>query len=100
MFMPSEFMLVEPVSVPEQSSVANLYPITSLVDAFAVRLPSGTAADPEVLWRFVMSQQPSWIGWLTTVRDVIVTCVGLKTARRLASLSDGADADRIAFFRV
>ena len=98
--MPSEFTLVEPVALPEQSSVAGLYDSTSLVDAFAVRLPLGTAADPDVLWRFVMSQQPFWIGWLTNFRDAIVACFGLKTARRLASLSDEADDDRIAFFRV
>jgi len=99
-FMPSEFTLVEPVALPEQSSVTRLYDSTSLADAYAVRLPLGAAADPEVLWRFVMSQQPFWIGWLTNFRDAIVACFGLKTAKRLATLSGEADGDRIAFFRV
>ncbi len=98
--MPSQFALVEPVALPEQSSVVGLYESTSLADAFAVRLPLGTAADPDVLWRFVMSQQPFWIGWLTNVRDAVVACFGLKTAKRLATLSDEASADRIAFFKV
>jgi hypothetical protein len=98
--MPCEFTLVEPVALPEQSSVTGLYDSMSLADAYAVRLPLGTVADPEVLWRFVMSQQPFWIGWLTNFRDGIVACIGLKTAKRLATLSDEADGDRIAFFRV
>ena len=95
--MPSEFALVEPVAVPEQSSVTSLYGSTTLTDAFAVRLPLGTATDPDVLWRFVMSQQPFWIGWLTNFRDAIVARLGLKSAKRLATLSDEADGDRIAF---
>lgn len=98
--MPSELTLVEAVSLPRQSSVSRLYASTSLADAFAVRLPSGTSTDPDVLWRFVMSQQPSWIGWLTSLRDAIVACFGLKTARRLSTLSDESGVDRIAFFRM
>ncbi|MBW8758276.1 MAG: DUF2867 domain-containing protein [Burkholderiales bacterium] len=98
--MPSELTLVEPVAIPRQSCVTRLYASTSLADAFAVRLPLGTSCDPEVLWRFVMSQQPLWIGWLTSFRDAIVACFGLKTARRLSTLSDEAEGDRIAFFRV
>jgi hypothetical protein len=98
--MPSEFTLIEPVALPEQSSVTSLYDSTSLADAFAVRLPLGTAADPDVLWRFVMSQQPFWIGWLTNFRDAIVACFGLKTAQSLTTFSDEADGDRIAFFKV
>lgn len=98
--MPSEFTLVKPVALPAQSSVASVYDSTNLADAFAVRLPSGTSGDPGVLWQFVMAQQPSWIGWLTNVRDTIVGCLGLKTAKHLATLSDEANGDRIAFFKV
>jgi hypothetical protein len=98
--MPGEFTRVEPVALPAQSSVATLYESTNLADAFAVRLPSGTSDDPAVLWRFVMSQQPSWIGWLTSLRDAIAACLGLKTAKQLVALSDEAKSDRIAFFKV
>lgn len=98
--MPSELTLVEPVALPAQSAVAGLYESTSLADAFAIRLPSGTAAEPDVLWRFVMSHQPAWIRWLTNIRDAVVACFGLKTARRLAALGDQVDGDRIAFFKV
>lgn len=98
--MPSDFTLVEPVALPARSAVAAAYESTNLADAFAVRLPPGTSADPDVLWRFVMSQQPSWIRWLTNLRDAIVACFGLKTARQLSALSDETKGDRIAFFKV
>jgi hypothetical protein len=95
-----EFTMVESVAIPEQSSIACLFDSTNLTDAFAVRLPLGTVADPDVLWRFVMAEQPIWIAWLTNVRDVIAACFGLKTAKRLAARPNEADCDRIAFFRV
>ncbi len=98
--MPSELMPVKLVVLPVQSAVATLYKSTNLADAFAIQLPLGTSSDPEVLWRFVMSQQPFWIGWLTSVRDAIVACFGLKTAKHLTTLSDEASGDRIAFFKV
>ena len=98
--MPSEFTLVEPVALPAQSPVSTAYESTNLADAYAVRLPFGTSDDPAVLWRFVMSQQPSWIGWLTSVRDAVAGCLGLKTAKQLAALSDEGQGDRIAFFKV
>lgn len=47
-----------------------------------------------------MSQQPHWIGWLTNVRDAIVGCFGLKSAERLATVSEKASDDRIALFKV
>jgi len=98
--MPDEFTLVKPVALPAQCSVATLYATTNLADAYAIRLPSGTSGDPDELWRFVMSRQPSWIGWLTDLRDAIVSCFGLKTARELSTLAAEARGDRIAFFKV
>jgi hypothetical protein len=98
--MPSELTLVKPVALPAQSAVATAYESMSLADAFAIQLPFGTSSDPEVLWRFLISQQPSWIGWLTNVRDAIVACFGLKTAKHLATLSSEGKADRIGIFKV
>jgi hypothetical protein len=92
--------LVKPVALPTQSAVATVYESTNLADAFAIQLPFGTCADPEVLWRFLISQQPSWIGWITNVRDAIVACFGLKTAKHLATLANEAKADRIGIFKV
>jgi Protein of unknown function (DUF2867) len=98
--MPSELTPVMPVALPTQSAVATIYQSTNLADAFAVQLPFGTSSDPDVLWRFLIAHQPSWIGWLTNVRDAIVACFGLKTAKHLATLSGEADADRIGIFKV
>jgi len=98
--MPNELTLVKPVPLPAQSAVATVYESTNLADAFAIQLPFGTSSDPAVLWRFLISQQPSWIGWLTNVRDSIVACFGLKTARHLADLSNETKVDRIGIFKV
>ena len=96
--MPSEFTLVKPVALPAQSAVATVYESMNLADAFAIQLPFGTSSDPDVLWRFLILQQPTWIGWLTNVRDPIVACFGLKTAKHLATFE--ANADRIGIFKV
>ncbi|MDH6165371.1 hypothetical protein M2282_000499 [Variovorax boronicumulans] len=98
--MPSELTPVKPVALPTQSAVATIYESMNLADAFAVQLPFGTSSDPDVLWRFLIAQQPSWIGWLTNIRDAIVASFGLKTAKHLATLSSEADADRIGIFKV
>ena len=98
--MPNELTLVRPVDLPTQSAVATVYESTNLADAFAIQLPSGTSSDPDVLWRFVISQQPPWIGWLTNVRDAIVAGFGLKTAKHLATLSREAKCDRLGIFKV
>lgn len=98
--MPSEFTLVKPVALPAQSGIATVYKSVNFADAFAVQLPSGTASDPDVLWRFVMLHQPSWIRWLTGLRDAIVACFGLKTARQLSTPTAEESGDRIAFFKV
>jgi hypothetical protein len=98
--MPSQLTLIKPVALPAQSAVANLYDSTNLADAFAIQLPLGTSSEPDVLWRFLIAQQPSWIGWLTNLRDAIVTSFGLKTAKHLATLSSEASTDRIGIFKV
>jgi hypothetical protein len=98
--MPSELPPVTPVALPARSAVAKVYASTNLADAFAIRLPVGASPDPDVLCRFLVTHQPSWIGWLTRLRDVIVAGFGLKTARHLATLSGEANADRIGIFKV
>ncbi|WP_458129667.1 DUF2867 domain-containing protein [Pseudomonas sp. Z2-11] len=90
-----EFELIKSVPVPSRSGITHLYNPMNLADAFAVRLPAGTSSDPDLLARFILLHQPSWIGWLLTVRDTIVACFGLKTARHLASL-----ANRVGVFKV
>lgn len=79
---------VTSVPVPVVSAISRLYPSVNLADAFAVRLPAGASANPDLLARFILAHQPAWIGWLTELRDTIVARLGLKTARHLATLSD------------
>jgi hypothetical protein len=80
--MPSELVLVKPVALPAQSAVATVYESTNLADAFAIQLLFGTSSNPEVLWRFLILQQPSWIGWLTNV------CTYLSAAQLRTHLRD------------
>lgn len=98
--MPIEATVAVPVPLPAKSSVLHLYQSVHLADAFAIRLPLEASRDPEVLARFIMAHQPSWIERLTAVRDMIVACFGLKTTKDLAVLAGNGKAERIGFFRV
>src|SRR5437868_15068589 len=98
--MPTEFTLVPPVELPSQSGIGHVYKSMNLADAFSVRLPASASRDPDLLARFIFSHQPSWIGQLTKVRDAIVACFGLKTARHLATLASEAKSDRVGIFKV
>lgn len=93
--MSREFEFITSVPVPSRSGISHFYKSMNLADAFAIRLPAGTSSNPDLLARFIFSHQPSWIGWLIKVRDTIVACFGLKTAKHLASL-----ANRIGVFKV
>ena len=93
--MSREFELIMSVPVPSRSGITHLYKSMHLADAFAIWLPAGTSSNPDLLARFILSHQPSWIGWLMKVRDTIVACFGLKTAKHLATL-----ANRIEIFKV
>ncbi|MES3024551.1 MAG: DUF2867 domain-containing protein [Pseudomonadota bacterium] len=97
--MPSTFARVTPVALPPHSSITHVYKSTNLADAFAIDLPVGASGDPDLLARFIFAQQPGWIVNLTKVRDAIVVCFGLKTAKHLATLA-GAGADRVGIFKV
>jgi hypothetical protein len=98
--MQSESTHVTPVAIPQWSRVAHIYKSTNLADAYAIRLPVGASGDPELLARFIFTHQPSWIGILTRIRDAVVACFGLKTAKHLATLSQDASSKRISFFKV
>lgn len=98
--MPIELSFATPVALPAQSSITHLYQSVNLADAFAIRLPSGASGDPELLARFIFAHQPAWIGKLTNLRDAIVARFGLKTARHLATLANGAKAERLGIFKV
>lgn len=101
--MPDPFMLATKVALSGDSAVTDLYPSTNLADAFAIPLPPTASTDPELLARFIFSHQPAWVGALMSVRDTIVTCFGLKTARELATLApvdQHGHAGRLGIFRI
>lgn len=98
--VPIELNFATPVALPAQSSVTHLYQSVNLADAFAIRLPPGASADPDVLARFIFAHQPAWIGKLLNLRDLIVAGFGLKTARHLATLAHDAKAERLGIFKV
>ena len=93
--MPNEFQLITSVALSARSGITQLYKSANLADAFAVWLPAGTSNKPEVLARFIFAHQPSWITWLMKLRDTIVACFGLKTAKHLATLTN-----RVGIFKI
>ncbi|MGH8689111.1 MAG: DUF2867 domain-containing protein [Burkholderiales bacterium] len=80
--------------------MTDLYKSLNFADAFAIQLPSSASSDPDLLARHILGNQPSWIGYLTKIRDAIVVFFGLKTARHLATLSSDAKTKRIGIFKV
>jgi Protein of unknown function (DUF2867) len=98
--MPIPFTLATPVALPAQSGIAHVYSSMNLADAFAIRLPLTASSDPDLLARFIFTHQPSWIGKLTRVRDVIVACFGLKTSKHLATLAGDAENNRVGIFKI
>jgi hypothetical protein len=92
------------VALPRESRVSGIYETTHLADAFEIRLPQGAITDPELLARFVLSQQAPWVGGLMRVRDALVAGFGLKTSKQLlapaaSSAAPGSDK-RIHLFKI
>jgi len=87
---------VTAVEIPLQASIAGLYPLTHLADAYAVTLPAESSANPEQLARFIFSQQPRWVDGLMVIRDAMVSLFGLKTANQLSK----ATGQRVGIFKI
>ena len=99
--MVNEFTLATPVALPAESGVTRVYRSVNLADAFAIRLPLSASNDPDLLARFIFSHQPSWVGKLLGLRDVLVAGFGLKTSKQLAVVAAGAKAsERVGIFKV
>jgi hypothetical protein len=89
------------VALPAESRVARAYATTDMADAYAIRLPSNAITDPELLARFLFSQQAPWIAGLMRIRDTLVAGFGLKTSGQLKSSSAGSRSDkRISIFKI
>ena len=91
---------VTPVALPVESGVSQLYKVMSLADAYAIQLPKGTTTNPELLARFIFSQQSPWISGLMKVRDALVAGFGLKTSGQLMKADSLAKTNRIGIFKV
>lgn len=88
------------VALPGESRVTRLYGTTDLADAYAIRLPKDAITDPELLARFLMSQQAPWVAILMRIRDALVAGFGLKTSRQLRSPAESRGTRRISFFKI
>ena len=72
----------------------------NLADAYAINLPVGAATSPELLARFIFSQQAPWVSGLMKLRDVLVAGFGLKTAAQLTKLDTDSQAKRVGIFKI
>lgn len=98
--MTSEYHRVTPIALPAESRITRAYESVNLADAYSIQLPAGTSASPELLARFIFSQQAPWIGGLMKVRDALVVGFGLKTAKHLTSLGSEATSSRVGLFKI
>lgn len=88
------------VSLPSESGIARAYESTHLTDAYSIELPAGVSTDPELLARFIFSQQAPWVGNLLAVRDAVVGRLGLKTAKQLTALGGASGTGRLGIFKI
>lgn len=86
--------------MPAESGIARIYESTNLADAYSIKLPIGTTASPELLARFIFSQEAPWIAGLMKVRDALVAGFGLKTSSQLAALYADSRVKRVGIFKI
>jgi hypothetical protein len=98
--MSIEHHRVTAVSLPQESGVVNAYASVNLADAYSIELPIGASTNPELLARFIFSQQAPWISSLMSVRDALVAGFGLKTAKQLQSIGAEDKASRVGIFKI
>jgi hypothetical protein len=91
---------VTPVEIPAESAIARFYEPTNLADAYSVELPAGSITNPELLARFIFSQQASWIKGLMKTRDALVAGFGLKTSAQLTVHNADRQAERVGIFKI
>lgn len=90
-------MTVTAVAPPRDSAIAGWYDGADLVDAYAVRRPSGTPTDAAAIAAALLADPPPYFRVLIRLRDLIMARFGVKTT---AELRDAARGPRIDFFPV
>jgi len=98
--MPDTHWSIASVAIPSESRVSRSYATTDLADAFAIRLPKDAITDPELLARFLFSQQAPWVAGLMRIRDTLVAGFGLKTSGQLRSPAASRSDKRISIFKI
>jgi hypothetical protein len=88
------------VPLPPGSRATRFCAAPGLADAYALRLPDGAARDPELLARFMFSQQAPWVARMLWWRDMLVSAFGIKTTRQLQRTPGEPPVPRISFFRI
>ena len=91
---------VTPVALPVESGVCHIYKATNLADAYSIQLPKDTTTNPELLARFIITQQAPWITGLMKIRDAVVAGFGLKTSGQLMKVDNLSKVDRIGIFKI
>jgi len=87
---------VTAVTLPGESHLFRMYETPDLADAYAIRLPKNTIADPEMLARFLFSHQSLWVELLMRMRDTLVARFGIKTSEQLQN----SGGERIGIFKI
>lgn len=73
---------VRAVPVPSTPLLERALPEVDFADAYAVRRPAGTSADPQVWADAVFRAPPLWVGALLVARESLVRAVGIDRAGR------------------
>ena len=94
----SPTLAVIAVPLPPASRATTFYPAPDLADAYAVTLPDNATRDPELLARFIFSQQAPWVARLLWLRDRIMSVFGVKTTDQLQA--GAGTVRRVSFFRI
>lgn len=91
---------VHAVTPPVESAISSLYSGSNLADAFAVTFPTGSPRDINLLAETALSNPPTWIAALISLRDRIMSGFGVTTSREMRARLERNGQDRIGFFRV
>jgi hypothetical protein len=83
-------------TLPRESHLFRIYETPDLEDAYAIRLPKNTIADPEQLARFLFSHQSLWVELLMRMRDALVSRFGIKSSKQLQN----SGGERIGIFKI
>jgi hypothetical protein len=86
------------VAPPAASAIRDWYEGANLLDSYAVQLPPQAPDDARVLARLALEQPPVAFRFLMSIRDAVMSAVGVKTSADMRAQADGRD--RIDFFPV